>query len=103
MSRKLRDSFNDKNNKIVWKLTMFVYRKLQKSIMSKAIEYKTPIIFVNPKNTSSKYPRYQSKIRYIERLRVCRRCGFKADKDVIGAINIWLKVLEEYAGVSGSP
>jgi len=31
------------------------------------------------------------------------RCGFKSDRDRIGAINIWLRTLEAYAGVPGSP
>ncbi|ADM27465.1 transposase, IS605 OrfB family [Ignisphaera aggregans DSM 17230] len=100
---KLRESFNDKNSKIVWKLTLFAYRKLQESIMSKAIEYNVPIIFVDPRKTSSKCPRCRSKIRYIGRLGICHRCGFRADRDKIGAMNIWLKVLEGYAGVPGSP
>jgi len=100
---KLRESFSDKNSKIVWKLTMFAYRKLQESIMSKAVEYNIPIIFVDPRKTSSKCPRCESKIRYFGRLGICRRCGFIADRDVIGAVNIWLKVLKGYAGVPGSP
>jgi len=101
--KKLRKSLNNKNNKIVWKLTMFAYRKLQESIISKAIEYNVPIMFVNPKKTSSTCPRCKSKIKYIGRLGICRKCRFKADRDVIGAMNIWLKVLKAYAGVPGSP
>jgi len=101
--KKLRKSYNNKNNKIVWKLTMFAYRKLQESIISKAIEFNVPIMFVNPKKTSSTCPRCKSKIRYIGRFGICNKCGFKADRDVIGAMNIWLKTLKAYAGVLGSP
>jgi len=100
---KLRGSFNDKDDKVVWKLTLFAYRKLQESIVSKAIEYNVPIVLVNPRKTSSKCPRCESKIKYTGRLGICRRCGFIADRDVIGAVNIWLKVLKGYAGVPGSP
>jgi len=100
---KLRESFSDKNNKVVWKLTLFAYRKLQEAIISKAIEYNVPIIFVDPRKTFSTCPRCKSKIRYIGRLGICHRCGFRADRDKIGAMNIWLKVLEGYAGVPGSP
>jgi len=100
---KLKESFNNKNNKIVWKLTMFAYRKLQESILSKAIEHNVPIVFVNPKKTSSTCPRCKSKVRYIGRLGICRRCKFRTDRDVIGAMNIWLKTLKAYAGVPGSP
>jgi len=101
--KKLRESFNDKNDKVVWKLTLFAYRKLQESIISKAIEYNVPIIFADPRKTSSKCPRCGSKIKFIRRLGVCRRCGFIADRDKIGAMNIWMRVLEAYAGVPGSP
>jgi len=100
---KLKESFNNKNDRVVWKLTMFAYRKLQESILSKAIEYNVPIMFVNPKKTSSTCPRCKSKIKYIGRFGICRKCGFRADRDKIGAMNIWLKVLKAYAGVLGSP
>jgi len=100
---KLRESFNGKSDKVAWKLTMFAYGKLQDAVVSKAVEYNVPVVFVDPKNTSSECPRCRSKIRYIGRLGVCSRCGFRADRDVIGAMNIWLRVLEAYAGVPGSP
>jgi len=100
---KLRDSFSDKNSKVVWRLTMFAYRKLQEAIMSKAVELNVPVVFVDPRSTSSTCPRCGSKIGYIGRLGVCPRCGFRAERDVIGAMNIWLRVLEAYAGVPGSP
>jgi len=100
---KLRESFNGKSNRLVWKLTLFAYRKLQESIASKAIEYNIPIIFVDPRETSSICPRCRSKIRYFGRLGICHRCGFIADRDKIGAINIWIRVLEAYAGVPESP
>jgi len=58
---------------------------------------------VGPRKTSSTCPRCGSKIKYIRRLGVCRKCGFRADRDKIGAINIWLRVLEGYAGVPRSP
>jgi len=99
----LRESFNGKSDKVMWKLTMFAYRKLQEVVISKAIEFNVPVVFVDPRSTSSTCPRCGSKIRYIGRLGVCHRCGFAADRDVIGAMNIWLRVLEAYAGVSGSP
>jgi len=100
---KLSESFNDKSDRVVWKLTMFAYRKLQEAGVSKAVEFNVPVIFVDPRNTSSTCSRCRSKIEYVERLGICRRCGFKADRDRVGAVNIWLKVLEAYAGVPGSP
>jgi len=100
---KLRESFNGKSDRLAWKLAMFAYRKLQEAIMSKAVEYNVPVILVDPRNTSSVCPRCRSKIRYIGRLGICPSCGFKADRDRIGAMNIWLRVLEGYAGECGSP
>jgi len=100
---KLREAFSSKSNKIVWKLTFFAYRKLQEAIISKAVEYNVPIVFVDPRNTSSTCPRCGSKIKYVGRLGLCSRCGFTADRDRIGAVNIWMRVLEACAGVPGSP
>jgi len=99
----LRESFNDKNSEVVWKLAMFAYRELQESVISKAVEYNVSVVFVDPKNTSSECPRCGSKIGYLGRLGVCRRCGFRADIDRIGAMNIWIRAVEAYAGVPGSP
>jgi len=99
---KLRESFNGKNCRVVWKLTLFAYRKLQESLMSKALEYNVPILFIDPKNTSSLCPRCGSKIKYVNRLGICFKCGFIGDRDKIGAMNVWLKVLKGYAGMPGS-
>jgi len=100
---KLRESFNSMNSTVVWKLTLFAYRKLRESIASKAIEYGVPVVFVDPRNTSSTCPRCGSKIKYVGRLGLCSRCGFTADRDWVGAVNIWMRVLEACAGERGSP
>ncbi|MEL9998070.1 MAG: hypothetical protein QXH99_06220 [Sulfolobales archaeon] len=34
-------------------MMMFAYRKLQHSIISKAVEYRVPIVIIDPRNTSS--------------------------------------------------
>jgi len=72
-------------------------------VINKAVEHNVPVVFVNPRNTSSTCPRCGSMIRYIGRLGVCPRCGFRADRDVIGAVNIWIRAVEAYAGERGSP
>jgi len=100
---RLRERVNNKSDAIAWKFAMFAYRRLQHSIISKAIEYGVPIIIVDPRNTSSTCPRCGEKLLYIHRLTICKKCGFKADRDSIGAINIWFKALQAYAGVRGSP
>ena len=99
----LRENVNSKSNEVAWKFTMFAYRRLQHSIISKALEYGVPIIIVDPRSTSSTCPRCGEKLVYIHRLAVCRRCGFKADRDSVGAMNIWFRALQAYAGVPGSP
>jgi len=99
----LRENTNNKSDEVVWKFTMFAYRRLQHSIISKALEYGVPIIIVNSRNTSSTCPRCVEKLAYIHRLAVCKKCEFKADRDSVGAMNIWFRTLQAYAGVRGSP
>jgi len=98
----LHRNVTDNWSKAVWKLSMFTYKKLQESIINKAIEYNVPIIFVNPKGTSTTCPRCGVKLTYTHRLAICRNCGFVADRDVVGAMNIWLRTLYAYAGMPGS-
>mgnify|MGYP000695743771 CR=1 FL=1 len=88
---------------IAWKLSLFAYRKLQESVVAKAIEYNVPILFVDPKDTSSTCPRCGAKLSYTHRLAVCRICRFIADRDRVGAMNIWLRALHAYTGEPGSP
>jgi IS605 OrfB family transposase len=99
----LRESANSKSGEVVWKFTMFAYRKLQHSAISKALEYGVPVVIINPRNTSSTCPRRGEKLTYIHRLAVCKKCGFKGDRDSLGAMNVRLRALQAYAGVPGSP
>ena len=99
----LRESINGERSSIRWKLTLFAYRKLQFTIIAKAIEHNIPILIVDPRNTSSTCPRCGSRLVYVHRLAVCKRCGLKRDRDTIGAMNIWLRALKAYAGEPGSP
>ena len=84
------------------KLSRFAYRKLQLAIMTKAIEYNVPIIFVDPRDTSSICPRCRARLMYNHRLGICRKCGFIADRDKVGAINIYLRALQILAPCFGS-
>ena len=99
----LRENANSKSGEVAWKFIMFAYRRLQHSVISKALEYGVPIVIVDPKNTSSRCPRCGEKLLYIHRLAVCKKCEFKGDRDSVGAVNIWLRALQAYAGVPGSP
>ncbi len=79
------------SSRLAWLLSRFAYRKLQQAIITKCVEYNVPIIFVDPRNTSRTCPRCSSEIEYIHRLGYCRKCGLIADRDTIGAINIYLR------------
>ncbi len=77
--------------RLAWKLFRLAYRKLQLAIVNKAVGHNVPIIFVDPRNTSKIYPRCGSELRYWHRLGLCPRCGFKRDRDTVGAMNIYLR------------
>ena len=99
----LRENIVKKEGDFVWKLSMFAYRKLQEAIISKTIEYNVPVILVNPRSTSTTCLRCRTKLSYTYRLAICRKCGLIADRDSVGAVNIWLRALHAYAGEHGSP
>jgi len=76
-----------------WKLAKFAYRKLVKAIICKALEWNVPLITVNPRGTSTKCPKCRSKLSYTHRLAVCRKCGYKRERDVVGATNTWIRAV----------
>mgnify|MGYP000489323227 CR=1 FL=1 len=84
------------------KLSRFAYHKLQRSIITKAVEYNVPILLVNPKDTSTMCPRCEAKLSYTHRLAICHRCGFIADRDKVGAMNIYLRALRGMCPSLGS-
>jgi putative transposase len=88
----LREGINERSRRTRWELELFAYRKLQHSIVSKALEHKVLVILVEPKHTSSLCPKCDRKLKYVDRLAICR-CGFKGDRDCVGAMNIWFKAL----------
>jgi len=100
---KLWSNASRKSSSLADRLSRFAYRKLQLAIITKAVEYSVPILFVNPKNTSSRCPRCGHRLSYNRRLAVCPRCGFIADRDVVGALNIYLRTLRGMRGSPGSP
>ncbi len=95
-------SSSQKSKILADKLSRFAYRKLQHAIVTKAIEYDVPIIFMNPRGTSSVCPRCRAKLIYNHGLAVCRKCGFITDRDTVGAMNIYLKALKHLAPRLGS-
>jgi len=84
------------------KLSRFAYHKLQLAIMTKTIEYNVPLVFINPRGTSTTCPRCGYKLSYNHRLTICRKCGFIGDRDTVGAVNIYLKAFKALAPRLGS-
>lgn len=79
---------------------------VDRAVISKALEYGVPVVIVNPRGTSSVCPICGGKLTYIHRLAICMKCSFIADRDTVGAMNIWLRALQTlhaHAGVPGSP
>ena len=99
---KLWFNSSQKSSSLADKLSRFAYRKLQVAIIAKAVEYNVPLILVNPRNTSTTCPRCEAKLSYNHRLTICRNCGFIADRDTVGAINIYLKAIQALAPRPGS-
>ena len=99
----LRENTIRNGNSVTWRLSMFAYRKLQEAVVSKAIEYGVPVVLINPRNTSTTCPRCEARLIYLHRLTICGKCGFIADRDTVGAMNIWLRFIHAYAGEPGSP
>ena len=99
---KLWFNSSQKSRTIADKLSRFAYKKLQLAILTKCIEYNVPITFVNPKDTSTTCPRCGAKLDYNHRLAICRNCGFIADRDTVGAMNIHLKAVKTIAPRLGS-
>ena len=93
---------SQKSPSLADKLSRFAYHKLQQAIITKAIEYGVPVVLVNPRNTSTTCPRCGSRLNYIHRLATCGNCGFMADRDVVGAMNIHLRAIQAIAPRSGS-
>ena len=99
---KLWINASKKSSSLADKLSRFAYRRLQQAILTKVIEYNVPVIFIDPRNTSSTCPRCRYKLPYNHRLAICPRCGFMTDRDTIGAMNIYLKVFKLLAPRHGS-
>ena len=99
---KLWHSASQKSSSLADRLSRFAYRKLLQAIEAKCIEHNVPVIHVDPRNTSKTCPRCGSRLRYEHRLAICPRCGFTADRDTVGAMNIYKRALAALAPPPGS-
>jgi IS605 OrfB family transposase len=78
------------------KLIIMGYRRLGKWIDWQAEKQGVPLAIVNPNGTSSECPKCDSKgleENGYRRLK-CPKCGFEADRDVIGKLNIRKRALK---------
>ncbi len=98
---KLWHTVSQKSNTLADKLSRFAYRKLLQALEAKAVECNVPLVYVNPKNTSRTCPRCGAQLHYTHRLAVCPRCGFVADRDTVGAMNVYKRALTVFAPCLG--
>ena len=85
------------------RLHRWSFRKLQSIIEYKARLKGVRVVFVNPAQTSSLCPVCGGKLSpNWHRVLKCSKCGFEADRDVVGSWNILLKALKMW-GVSVPP
>ena len=77
------------------KLIIMGYSRLVKWIDWQAMKHGVPLAIVNPNGTSSECPKCDSKLEEngYRRLK-CPRCGFEADRDIIGKLNIRKRALK---------
>jgi putative transposase len=83
------------------KLIIMGYSRLGRWIDWQAEKHGVPLAIVKPNGTSSECPKCDSKLEGngYRRLR-CPRCGFEADRDIIGKLNIRRRALK-ILGISG--
>ena len=92
------------------KLIIMGYSRLGRWIDWQAMKHGVPLAIVNPNGTSSECPKCDSKLEEngYRRLK-CPRCGFEADRDVIGKLNIRKRALKilgikiDFGGVLATP
>ena len=78
-----------KSSSLADKLSRFAYRRLQHAIITKALQVYAQDVELNWSTT-------------IE-LAICSKCGFIADRDTIGVMNIYIRALRRMRGSQGSP
>jgi putative transposase len=85
-----------KNKDHKTKLIIMGYSRLERWIDWQAMKHGAPIVIVDPRGTSSECPLCDSKLEENEYRRLkCPICGFEADRDVIGKLNIRKRALKK--------
>ena len=87
------------------RLHRWSFRKLQKIIEYKAKLNGIPVVYIDAKGTSTYCPICGAKLSPNGQYRTmkCKRCGLKADRDIIGAWNIRLRGLKQIDVASPVP
>jgi len=93
-------SMNKKNR---WKTLYLDYRTLQNAIITKAIEYNVPVIYIDPRGTSKLCYRCGSELVFHGRLGICPRCGFIVDRDKNASMNIYKRVWRSLGSLLNAP
>jgi transposase len=77
------------------------YSRLVKWIDWQSAKHGAPLVIVDPRETFSECPQCDSKLeeKGYRRLR-CPSCGFEADRDIVGKLNIRRRALK-ILGISG--
>jgi len=83
------------------KLTIMGYARLGRWIDWQGMKHGAPLAIVDPRGTSSECPLCDSKLEEGgHRILKCPRCGFEADREVIGKLSIRKRALK-MLGISG--
>jgi len=112
LPKRFQDRVIEKNKVLngidVHRLKQSSIRGIHKIVTEKLAEHRTPYVLVNPSYTSSACPICGSKLfpmtgraqrsGWNPRVMRCPRCGFKHDRDVIGAMNLVRKYLLDVEG-----
>jgi len=99
----LIEDLRNVNKKNRWKNFHLDYRALQNAIITKAIEYNVPVIFIDPKGTSKLCYRCGTEFMFYGRLGICPRCGFIADRDKNAAMNIYKRMWGSLGSLPKAP
>ena len=85
----IRNSANGKSKNIRRRLNRWNFRKLQFFIEYKAKLNGIPVVYVNPRKTSSLCPKCGGRLAPKgQRLLKCKSCGYENDRDVIASLNM---------------
>jgi len=79
MFKERDNDFNRRLSRVAWK------KIIQK------LSYRAPVKLVDPSHTSSTCPRCGNRLESLNGQVECSNCGLKADRQFIGAYNIWMR------------